>query len=460
MLRVWQQECIELALLSYQDKKRHFLAQATPGAGKTRMAANLARQMFDKQLIDFVICFSPSKAVSTSIADCFSVVLGAAFDGRLGSLGCSMTYQSLRHLDSQFWSTLSKYRVLCIFDEIHHCAGDSDCNTNSWGHHILCDVQKASTYTLALTGTPWRSNLTPVVLASYTDPEGEIVCDYQYSLARAVQDGVCRKPTITLIDCAESTIEVDNKIESFHSLNELMSESDVNYSVILNNKPALLHILGAAVARLKKIRSQSPFAGGLIVASSVNHAVEIASLLKNTFEQTVSIVTYKNDDSQDRIEQFRTDSTEWIVSVGMVSEGTDIPRLQVCCHLSNIKTELYFRQILGRILRMTSCLNQEAWLYTFAAPKLIEFAEEIERDIPDSCLYLKQPGNESNHVLDNEITDSKSGLDVYKDSNVAINFSNGTFNTGDTQPENHSSGFTDLSLMNFNQRVIEAFQHR
>ncbi|MFA0256013.1 DEAD/DEAH box helicase [Vibrio breoganii] len=460
MLRVWQQECIELALVSYQDKKRHFLAQATPGAGKTRMAANLAKQMFDKQLIDFVICFSPSKVVSTSITDCFSVVLGAAFDGRLGSLGCSITYQSLRHLDSQFWSTLSKYRVLCIFDEIHHCAGDSDCNTNSWGHHILCDVQKASTYTLALTGTPWRSNLTPVVLASYTDPEGVIVCDYQYSLARAVQDGVCRKPTITLVDCAESTIKVDNKIESFHSLNELMSEGDVNYSIILNNKPALLNILGAAVARLKKIRVQSPFAGGLIVASSVNHAVEIASLLKDTFEQTITTVTYKNDDSQDRIEEFRSDCTEWIVSVGMVSEGTDIPRLQVCCHLSNIKTELYFRQILGRILRKTIYLNQEAWLYTFAAPKLIQFSEEIERDIPDSCLYLKQPVNESSYALDNDANDSNSGLDVRRGPTVALNFSDGISGNSDTQPDNHSTGFTELSLMKFKQRVIEAFQHR
>jgi superfamily II DNA or RNA helicase len=196
------------------------------------------------------------------------------------------------------------------------------------------------------------------------------------------------------------------------------------------------------------------------VASSVSHALEIASLLKDTFEQTTTIVTYKNDDSHDRIEQYRSDCTEWIVSVGMVSEGADIPRLQVCCHLSNIKTELYFRQILGRILRMTSCLNQEAWLYTFAAPRLIEFAEEIERDIPDSCLYLKQTESESNHAHDNTATDSKLGLEVRKEATVAINFPVDSYGSSNTQAENHTSGVTDLSLMNFKQRVIEAFQHR
>jgi hypothetical protein len=66
----------------------------------------------------------------------------------------------------------------------------------------------------------------------------------------------------------------------------------------------------------------------------------------------------------------------------MISEGTDIPRLQVCCHLSKVKTELYFRQVLGRILRINKATNPEAWLYTFAAPKLVEFANRIAEEIP------------------------------------------------------------------------------
>nr|WP_234933824.1 hypothetical protein [Vibrio anguillarum] len=73
----------------------------------------------------------------------------------------------------------------------------------------------------------------------------------------------------------------------------------------------------------------------------------------------------------------------------MISEGTDIPRLQVCCHLSFVKTELYFRQVLGRILRTNASSNQQAWLYTFAEESLVSFAEQIEKDIPDSCLFIK-----------------------------------------------------------------------
>jgi hypothetical protein len=52
-------------------------------------------------------------------------------------------------------------------------------------------------------------------------------------------------------------------------------------------------------------------------------------------------------------------------------------------HLSRIKTELYFRQILGRILRITTSADQQAWLFTFAEPKLVEFANRIAEEIPD-----------------------------------------------------------------------------
>ncbi|MFP3457752.1 hypothetical protein R0J89_16030, partial [Psychrobacter sp. SIMBA_152] len=58
------------------------------------------------------------------------------------------------------------------------------------------------------------------------------------------------------------------------------------------------------------------------------------------------------------------------------------------CHLSSIKTELYFRQVLGRILRSGKGKIEFAWLFTFAEKSLVEFAERINIDIPDSCSYV------------------------------------------------------------------------
>ena len=73
----------------------------------------------------------------------------------------------------------------------------------------------------------------------------------------------------------------------------------------------------------------------------------------------------------------------------MISEGTNIPRLQVCCHLTNIKTEMHFRQILGRILRMTDAQNQEAIMYMPAEPKLLEYANRVKQDVPFEADIVK-----------------------------------------------------------------------
>ncbi len=73
----------------------------------------------------------------------------------------------------------------------------------------------------------------------------------------------------------------------------------------------------------------------------------------------------------------------------MISEGTDIPRLQVCCHLSRVKKEIYFRQVLGRILRVSHSANQEAWLFTLAEEKLSFFANRIDQEPTDIRVLIE-----------------------------------------------------------------------
>ncbi|TNZ19301.1 DEAD/DEAH box helicase family protein, partial [Vibrio parahaemolyticus] len=64
MLRDWQRNCIKEALGKYKSGYKHFLTQATPGAGKTIMAAYLSKQLLDSNMIDLIICFSPSVNVA------------------------------------------------------------------------------------------------------------------------------------------------------------------------------------------------------------------------------------------------------------------------------------------------------------------------------------------------------------------------------------------------------------
>ncbi|WP_425668600.1 DEAD/DEAH box helicase [Vibrio owensii] len=456
MLRAWQKECINTAFQKYSLGHRHFLAQATPGAGKTTMAGYLAKRLIDANMIDLIICFSPSVNVANGFRATFSNLLNCRFDGRMGSLGTSLTYQSTSFIDDSFWPILAKYRVLAVFDEIHHCAGLDITESNSWGERIIVNIQDSVTYTLAMTGTPWRSDELPITLASYSSPEGRIICNYQYSLKQAVQDNVCRRPKLVLIDYESLHYLNGPDSQSYSSLQLLMENKGLNYSDVLQNTDALTHILQSAVNKLNTLRVSNQSAGGLVVASSISHAKQIQQILIKELKQNCVLVSYQDPIAHKTIEVFKQNDTPWIVSIGMISEGTDIPRLQVCCHLSNIRTELYFRQVLGRILRITDAIDQEAWLYTFAEENMVRFCEEIEQDIPDSCLYLKQKENKLN-VPDLIPVESEERIVSATQTNLGtITCSNPT---NDSQERLNSPVHHELQLDQLRKRVIEVFSN-
>ncbi len=459
MLRAWQAECAVQVIDKFTSNKRpHFFCQATPGAGKTVMAAEVANRLFEEGMIDLVLCFSPSLSVAEGMKKTFSWKLECSFNGGLGSLGGSYTYQSIRFLDENFWSTVSKYRVLVVFDEIHHCSFDDEGRSNSWGLEIVSKIQGFARYTLALSGTPWRSDRLPIVMAEYSDPDGKVICDYQYGLQQAVEDGVCRRPKIVLIDNEHLSVKVGSDNQHFVSILDCLKQSDVSYQSVIHNEDAMNYILNSGCRKLKQIRQESPSAGGLVVASSIKHAKDIQKRLVEHFNQSACIVTYHHDNPLNEIESFRYSNVQWIVSVGMISEGTDIPRLQVCCHMSSVKTELYFRQVLGRILRINDSPNQEAWLYTFAEESLIGFAERIEQDIPDSCMYIKQ----ENNVL-SAIDEKHSPSSTVSESVQSNRPQLGLLSWGEVSDviNSNNAGLTlaldELRLGQFKQRVIAAF---
>lgn len=390
MLRVWQQECLTSTKKHYSDISKHFLCLATPGAGKTVLAAEVSAYLFETNQIDFVLCFSPSITVAEGIKNTFSHRLNCNFDGVIGSIGCSYTYQNMRFFNEDYWKIIKNNRVLVVFDEIHHCAGTSLDDANAWGQDIVQNIQEQAAFTLALTGTPWRSDLTPIALAHYSHPDNKIQCDYSYSLQQAVSDGVCRNPKIVLIDNEEISVTTQKQeIKVFNSLYDLLKDPSISYQDLITHEVVIRYILEKGCNKLAEIRQFNSDAGGLIVASSVEHAHQILNMLIDQLQQTAVIVTYKDPNAANRIKHFRFYNTQWIVSVSMIAEGCDIPRLQVCCHLSRVKTELYFRQVLGRILRVNSSANQEAWLFTFAEEKLSIFANRIDQELPDASVLVR-----------------------------------------------------------------------
>jgi superfamily II DNA or RNA helicase len=388
-LRRWQSDCIASAMLKYQSGFRHFLCLATPGAGKTVMAATLAQKLLKTEMVDLVLCFSPSVIISNDFQEVLEIHTQFRMDGLLGSKGRSLTYQSMIHQDESFWALFDTFRIFVIFDEIHHCAGSQLENANAWGQKLIRHIQGRATYTLALTGTPWRSDKIPIALSGYCQ-NNKIHCDFIYGLFQAIADKVCQTPQITLIDNNRVLFSRGDETERYSSFEQLLKQTGCSYQLLLENEDLIVFLLKQSAKKLVQLRKRNPNAGGLIVAASVEHAHKIASLLTRHLGETACIATYMEHDAHGVISAFKSSSSPWIISVGMISEGTDIPRLRVCCHLTRVKTELHFRQVLGRILRVINDEQGNSFLYMPAEPSLVEYANRIAEEIPASAIIRRE----------------------------------------------------------------------
>lgn len=428
-LRRWQSECIALAIERYNSGCNHFLALATPGAGKTIMASELADQLLKKNLVDLVICFSPSSMVAQDFKESLHIITKERFDGLLGAKGRSLTYQSLQYLSASFWQLFNEFRVFVIFDEVHHCSGSNLENANMWGERIIINIQNKAKYTLALTGTPWRSDNSPIVLSNYLYPSNKISCDYIYGLSQAILDNVCRIPEIIAVDNNKISVRDSDGQETFDSFKALLSETSIPYQDVIENVDVIRYLISSADKKLNRIRKVNPNAAGLVIASSVEHANKISLIMKKYFDEESVIVTYMEQEPTSIIGRFRQADNKWIISVGMISEGTNIPRLQLCCHLTNIKTEMHFRQILGRILRMTQSANQEAVMYMPAEPTLLEYAYRVKQDVPFEADVVKFETikttiegkvSKSLNIDENEIQTTASQPDTKQKTNLHL----------------------------------------
>ncbi|MDH7504293.1 MAG: hypothetical protein QHJ82_16470 [Verrucomicrobiota bacterium] len=86
-----------------------------------------------------------------------------------------------------------------------------------------------------------------------------------------------------------------------------------------------------------------------------------------------------------KIKTFKNTAKRWLVSVAMISEGVDIPRLRVLVYLPNALTELAFRQAIGRVVR--TCGPDDDTRAYVVMPSFATFeryARRVEEEMPAS----------------------------------------------------------------------------
>jgi superfamily II DNA or RNA helicase len=85
-------------------------------------------------------------------------------------------------------------------------------------------------------------------------------------------------------------------------------------------------------------------------------------------------VTYVDAAAGDKIRQFRNGRAPWLIAVRMVSEGVDIPRSRVMAYLTTILTQMFFLQMVGRVVRVRDGAVVPAFVFFPDDPSLREWA--------------------------------------------------------------------------------------
>ena len=381
-LRAWQEE----ALARYrQSDAQDFLAVATPGAGKTTFALRVASELLADRRVEQVIVVAPTEHLKVQWAEA-AAKAGIQLDpGLSGSRkgrsrqyhGTVVTYAGVAVRPFAWEALTVRARTLVIFDEIHH-AGDN----LSWGDAVAQSFALA-TRRLGLTGTPFRSDASPIPFVHYAEePDGtrRSVADYTYGYAEALRDHVVR-PVVFMAYGGGMRWRTKAGDEVAAGLGEPLTK-DITaqaWRTALDPKGEwIAAVLASADKRLSEVRQHLPDAGGLVIATDQQQARAYARALEAISGEKPAVVLSDDAGASRRIEAFSTSVERWMVAVRMVSEGVDVPRLAVGVYATAIATPLFFAQAVGRFVRSRR-RGELATVFLPTVPILLAHAGALER---------------------------------------------------------------------------------
>jgi superfamily II DNA or RNA helicase len=402
-LRAWQEEATE-AVRAHSGTS--FLASATPAAGKTTFGLHIAHRMLRAGFVSRVVVAGPTTHICRQwAADAarYGIDLEPNRPNSDGPEsadfhGVAVTYQTIAAGPEAHRLAAARRPTLLIADEPHHMGDQA-----AWGLQTRKAFDGAR-FRLLLSGTPFRSDNSAIPWVTY-DGDGISRADYVYGYPQALVDRVCRPITFLPYD-GEMEWLSDGRLRSADfDLVLPAAEAARRLRTALNPEGEWMgEVLRDGEARLSEVRADGhPDAGGLVIASDQDHARAIAARLGSISGEQPELVMSDEPGASRRIAEFAASDRRWLVSVLMVSEGVDIPRLRVGVYATAARTELFFRQVVGRFIRATpGPRRQMSYLLMPADQRLKALAHEIELE-RRHALDLSPTGEEEE---DKEVDDA------------------------------------------------------
>jgi len=296
--------------------KDDFLILSMPtGTGKTRTAMALIQE-FDKTLFitPRINLSHQTKAVFESEIDSIGIMQGSN-SANLDADHIVCNLQTLQNRVKDTSKTDLTFYDCAVFDEIHY----------SYEQIIklipLLNVGRV----IGLTGTPFNSNGTPLHSAKIIEP---------FNIHWFINEGY-----LAPVKCLQSILVDDTKLKTSKS------EAGFTNQSIESVTSGEMFNAGVINATTESIKGQC-----IVFASSINHCELLATGYKDAgFECLVLHSDIKTP--LEVLKQFKEKQVQLLITVNMVSFGTDIPEVETAVIARPIGSKSLYRQIVGRILR-------------------------------------------------------------------------------------------------------------
>ncbi len=380
-LRPWQEDAFQS--ISHQTSP-NFLAVATPGAGKTRLALRVIHDALTSKRADRVVVVCPTTHLREQWAKAAHLE-GLHLDPTSSNQqsreaidfhGIVTTYQQVCLEPKRHRAQSTRAKTLVVFDEIHH-AGEG----KEWGD-ALQQAFDPAIQRLLLSGTPFRTDEHPIPYVRY-DHHRNSVADFQYGYSEALREGVCRPVIFPSYEGELAWTSRGKTVEATFKDGIKKPWRRERLRTALLQDSWLGQVIHDADERLSAVRDAGhQHAGGLIVAMSQTHARDIAELVQDITGERVLVAVSDDPTANRTIQRFTQGRQRWLVAVNMVSEGVDIPRLRVGVYATNVLTEMYFRQVVGRFVRVNEHGGQDSksYLYISQDPTIVQYAKQITEE--------------------------------------------------------------------------------
>lgn len=438
-LRKWQKAAGELAERHFAAGQQVWVTEACTGSGKTIHGTDVSRRIFTAGIADLVIVVTPSIATRSGwirafTAGGFNATDNPDYFATNDFDALAISFAGLTRLKAALYHRPVYHGIFLIVDEYHHAEEDA-----AWGATVNI-LHQSAIGTMFLSGTPWRSSGQIAVLASHKNRYGQpyyngdrVEADFKYQYSDDLQQPGDDRGTVTVefafqdSQFTDHTGHVDELVNPHLSkmpeqereewiAQALASDKRVGRHVRtqdggidyqLSSNPLVRDLLDLGCDKLERhrTRANSRLPVLLVVAQSIKEASAIHQYLLNVRGLRSALIVSDRDEASDEItavqDKVQGGLMDVIVSVGMVSEGVDIPQVKGVVFLSGIMTLLYIIQVVGRLLRrirvgdhyMDSSVNHlPGFVVAPSAPKLIACAYRIEMEISEARRQAEQSG--------------------------------------------------------------------